>query len=65
MVLNVYKKHNQNVDETIVELSGAVQVAEKQGRKRAMPKDTEGGEGSGGSSGGKQSLKAYLKELIK
>jgi len=64
MVLNVYKKHNQNVDETIVELSGAVQVAEKQGRKRAMPKDTEGGEGSGGSSGGKQSLKAYLKELI-
>jgi ParB/RepB/Spo0J family partition protein len=63
MVLNTYKKHNHNVDATIVELSGAVQVAEKQGRKRAMPKDTEGG-GKEKSEGGKQSLKNYLKELI-
>jgi hypothetical protein len=64
MVLNTYKKHNHNVDATIVELSGAVQVAEKQGRKRAMPKDTEGGEGKGSGKEEKQSLKAYLKELI-
>lgn len=63
MVLNTYKKHNHNVDATIAELSGAVQVAEKQGRKRAMPKDT-GGEGKEKSEGGKQTLKAYLKELI-
>jgi hypothetical protein len=62
MVLNTYKKHNHNVDATIVELSGAVQVAEKQGRKRAMPKDT-GGEGKEKSEG-KQTLKAFLKELI-
>jgi hypothetical protein len=45
MVLATYKKHKQNVDETIMELNGAVKVAQEQGRTRAMPKDTgEGGE---------------------
>lgn len=64
MVLNLYKKHKQNVDETILELNGAVKVAQESGRKRAMPKDTEGGsEGSARAPKG-QSLKAYLKELV-
>ena len=61
MVLSVYKKHNQDVALTVAELTGAVAVAEKQGRKRAMPKDTE--DGSEKSPKG-QSLKAYLKELV-
>lgn len=64
MVLQTYKKHKQNVDETIIELSGAVKVAEESGRKRAMPKDTgEGGSGKAKSERG-QSLKAYLKEMV-
>lgn len=67
MVLNTYKKYKQNVDETILELNGAVRVAEESGRKRAMPKDTGEGEGatSGAGKGGKgPSLKAFLKEVI-
>lgn len=67
MVLNIYKKHNQNVDETIMELNGAVKVAQEQGRTRAMPKDT-GDEGTGTSGSGKAgkspSIKAVLKEII-
>lgn len=50
MVLAVFKKHNGDVALAVAELSGAVVEAEKQGRTRAMPKDTEGsGEGSDGS----------------
>lgn len=67
MVLNTYKKHKQNVDETILELNGAVRVAQEQGRTRAMPKDTGEGEGAtgGAGKGGKgPSLKAFLKEVI-
>ncbi len=67
MVLATYKKHKQNVDETIMELSGAVKVAQEQGRTRAMPKDTgEGGEATGAASksGKGPSLKAFLKEVI-
>lgn len=67
MVLQLYKKHKQNVDETIMELNGAVKVASEQGRTRAMPKDTEeGGEGtSGAAKAGKgPSVKAFLKEII-
>jgi len=63
MVLTTYKKHKCNIDETILELNGAVKVAEEAGRKRAMPKDTEGGEGKAKAEKG-QSLKAYLKELV-
>ena len=67
MVLNIYKKHNQNVDETIMELNGAVKVAQEQGRTRAMPKDT-GEEGTGISgadkSGKSPSIKAVLKDII-
>lgn len=67
MVLNIYKKHEQNVDETIMELNGAVKVAQEQGRTRAMPKDT-GDERigtSGTSKAGKSpSIKAVLKEII-
>lgn len=64
MVLNIYKKHKHNVDETIMELNGAVKVAEESGRKRAMPKDTaEGSEGNAKAEKG-QSLKNYLKELV-
>lgn len=66
MVLNVFKKHNGDVALAVAELSGAVQVAESQGRKRAMPKDT--GDGEGGEGGGKapkgSSLKAYMKSLV-
>lgn len=66
MVLQTYKKHKQNVDETIIELNGAVKVAQESGRTRALPKDT--GEGNGSEGGSKapkgQSLKAYLKELV-
>lgn len=66
MVLNIYKKHKQNIDETILELNGAVKVAEEAGRSRALPKDTGGEGGSKGGSGGSrgQSLKSYLKELV-
>jgi ParB/RepB/Spo0J family partition protein len=67
MVLNTYKKHKQNIDETIMELNGAVKVAQEQGRTRAMPKDTDGeGTGSGGAGkGGKgPSLKRFVTELI-
>ena len=61
MVLEMYKRHKMNVDETIMELNGAVKVAEDQGRKRAMPKDTTK---TGEASPKGQSLKAYLKELV-
>lgn len=67
MVLNTFKKHNGDVALTVAELSGAVAVAEEQGRKRAMPKDVEGnGEGSGGSANGTkgQSLKAFFKAMV-
>jgi len=67
MVLNTYKKHKQNVDETILELNGAVRVAQESGRTRAMPKDT-GSEGTGSGGAGKggkgPSLKAFIKEII-
>jgi ParB/RepB/Spo0J family partition protein len=67
MVLNVFKKHNGDVALTVAELTGAVAVAAEQGRKRAMPKDTEGGEGGsegGGKGSGRSSLKKHLKLLI-
>ena len=66
MVLQIYKKHKQNIDETIMELNGAVKVAQEAGRTRALPRDGGEGGGSGKSSGGSrgQSLKTYLKELI-
>lgn len=68
MVLTVWKKHNEDTALAVAELSGAVATAEASGRKRAMPKDTEGGEGGeGGSkstSGPKNSLKKHLKALI-
>lgn len=68
MVLNTFKKHNGDVALTVAELTGAVLVAETQGRKRAMPKDTEGGsgEGEGNSEGGIKgnTLKKYIKELV-
>lgn len=64
-VLLTYKKHKCNVDETILELNGAVRVAEESGRKRALPKDTEGGEGGeGGSKAPKTNLKKHLKLMI-
>lgn len=67
MVLATFKKHNGNVTLTIAELTGAVQVALSQGRKRAMPKDTGEGEGSGEAGGAKQpksNLKRHLKALV-
>lgn len=64
MVLTIYKKHKQNVDETIMELNGAVKVAEESGRKRAMPKDTAEGGAKKGDGEARQSLKNYLKELV-
>jgi ParB/RepB/Spo0J family partition protein len=67
MVLSTFKKHNGDVALTVAELSGAVAVAEKQGRTRAMPKDTEeGGEGTSGHAkpAKSQAIKALLKEII-
>lgn len=69
MVLQVFKKHNGDVALAVQELSGAVAVAQEQGRKRAMPKDTENGEGSGEGSKGeggasKSTLKKHLKVLV-
>ena len=64
MVLQLYKKHKQNIDETIMELNGAVKVAEESGRKRAMPKDTAEGGAKKEVSEARQSLKNYLKELV-
>ncbi len=66
MVLSTWKKHNEDVALTVAELTGAVATAEAQGRKRAMPKDTEGnGEGGEGkSSAGRASLKKHLKAMI-
>lgn len=68
-VLNVWKKHNGNLDAAFAELTAAVGEAEKQGRTRAMPKDTgdgEGGEGGKGSKSGgtKSNLKSFLKKLV-
>lgn len=64
MVLSTFKRLNGDVALTVAELTGAVAVAEKQGRKRAMPKDTEeGGEGTGGA--GKAVKSATIKALIK
>ena len=63
MVLSTFKKHNGDVALTVAELTGAVAVAERQGRKRAMPKDTE--EGGEGSSGAKKPAKsATIRALI-
>lgn len=67
MVLSTWKKHNEDVALTVAELTGAVATAEAQGRKRAMPKDTEGnGEGGEGKSKGERraSLKKHLKAMI-
>ncbi len=68
MVLTTFKKHNEDVALTVAELTGAVATAEAQGRKRAMPKDTEGGEGGeGGAKKAKEpksNLKSHLKALI-
>lgn len=65
MVLTTYKKHNGDVALTVAELNGAVAVAEKQGRKRAMPKDTEGeSDGENSTSAPKSNLKKYLKFLV-
>lgn len=64
MVLSIFKKHNEDVALTLAELTGAVQTAESQGRKRAMPKDTGEGEGGEGKKSKGQSLKAMLKALI-
>ena len=70
-VLNVWKKHGGNLDAAYAELVAAVGEAEKQGRTRAMPKDSGDGEGSGEggggskkSSSGKSNLKTFLKKLV-
>jgi len=65
MVLSTFKKHNGDVALTVAELSGAVAVAAEQGRTRAMPKDTEDGEGNSKKAKAPvNNLKRHLKELI-
>lgn len=66
LVLQTYKKHKQNIDETIIELNGAVKVAEESGRRRALPRDTgsENAQATGSANPRGQSLKSYLKELV-
>lgn len=63
MVLATYKKHNEDVALTVAELTGAVAIAEAEGRKRAMPKDTEGG-GEKKDKATKSSLKNHMRELV-
>lgn len=70
--LNVWKKHNQNLEAAFAELTAAIENANAEGRTRAMPKDTGGeGEGEGGEGGGKKksgskgaSLKSHLKAMV-
>lgn len=65
MVLSTFKKHNGDVALTVAELTGAVAVAAEQGRTRAMPKDTEDGEGNSKKAKAPvNNLKRHLKELI-
>lgn len=66
MVLNVYNRYKQDLDKAFAELTGAVEVAVKQGRSRAMPKDTDNGEGNGKTSdtGGGIGLKKFMKDLV-
>jgi len=70
MVLTTFKKHKGDVAKTVAELSEAVAVAQKHGRTRAMPKDTEEGEEAGertskAKKGVKSAtVKALLKEII-
>lgn len=69
MVLATFKKHNEDVALTVAELTGAVAVAEKEGRKRAMPKDTGDGEGEGdgdgkGAKAPKSNLKSHIKAMV-
>lgn len=66
MVLATFKKHNGDVALAVAELSGAVVEAEKQGRKRAMPKDTSDGEdgSEGKTKAAKSNLKSHLKAMI-
>lgn len=63
MVLSTFKKHNGDVALTVAELSGAVAVAQEQGRTRAMPKDTEDGEGNGKAPKG-PSIKKLMTEIL-
>jgi ParB-like chromosome segregation protein Spo0J len=68
--LNVWKKHNQNLEAAFAELTAAIEAANAEGRTRAMPKDTNDGEGSGEGGGGKKgggtksNLKSFLKKLV-
>jgi len=65
MVLSTFKKHNGDVALTVAELSGAVAVAAEQGRTRAMPKDTEDGEGNSKKAKAPvNNLKRHLKALV-
>lgn len=66
MVLATFKKHNGDVALAVAELSGAVVEAEKQGRRRAMPKDAGNGEGDGEGSKGapRGTLTKWLKEKV-
>lgn len=67
--LNVWKKHNQNLEAAFTELTAAIEAANAEGRTRAMPKDTVNGEGSEGGSKGKSggtksNLKSFIKKLV-
>lgn len=69
-VLNVFKKHMGNLEAAFAELTAAIENANADGRTRAMPKDTDDGEGSEGGKKAKKSgatrsnLKTYLKALV-
>ena len=66
MVMLTFKKHNGDEVAALAELEAALGVAQESGRKRALPKDTEAGEGSGGGSTSPkgQSLKAWFKKQV-
>lgn len=74
MVMSIYKKHNQEAAPAIAEIEAALGNAAAEGRKRAMPKDTEGSSEDEGDSEPKakkehskvktSGLEAHLKLLI-
>lgn len=71
MVLNVWKKHNEDAALALAELLEAYAAAQGEGRARALPRDTggEGEEGEGGTSKARRgskgpSLKSHFKAMV-
>jgi ParB family chromosome partitioning protein len=64
LVLALYKKHNGDVALVVAELEGAVATAEKEGRTKAKPSDTESGAAEKKEKGAAVGLKKLIKDII-